>query len=51
MRATRRQFFRNAMSLGVASSAFPLLAGCTSAREADAPDTEVHPKVSTVAVF
>ena len=39
MRATRRQFFRNAMSLGVASSAFPLLAGCTSAREADAPDT------------
>ncbi len=38
MRATRRQFCRNAMSLGVASSAFPLLAGCTSAREADAPD-------------
>ena len=35
MQATRRSFFKTAMSLGVASSAYPLLTACSAEGEAD----------------
>lgn len=39
MQASRRSFFKSAMSLGLAGSAFPLISACTTTRETDAADS------------